>query len=160
MRRYALVVICCAATAACAKRDNAAATDTTADTVAAAAAPAPAPAATSLADQAGTWSGRTMPMDKDTVVATWTVVRTADTTGWTLTFPKGKPIPMRVLSARSDSEVVEFGPYENPDQRGQMQTVRAVSHLEGEKRVGTFELRYASKPDSVAHGRFEMTRTP
>ena len=87
-------------------------------------------------------------------------VRTADTTGWTITFPNAKPIPMRVLSSRPDSEVVEFGPYESPEQRGQMITVRSVSHLEGEKRVGTFEVRYASRPDSVGRGRFEMTRAP
>ena len=160
MRRFVFAVVpcCVAAAVGCAKSDKQATTDTT---VAAASAPAPAPpAAPSLAEQAGTWSGRSMPTDKDTVVATWTLVRTANTAGWTVAFPKGKPIPIRVLSTEGDSEVVEFGPYKDPAPRGQMQTVHAVSRIEGGKRVGTYEVRLVSKPDSVIRGRFEATRAP
>jgi hypothetical protein len=117
------------------------------------------PAATSIAVPAGNWQGRSMPMDRDTVVATWTMTTTADSTGWTITFPGGQPIPMRVLSMQGDSVTIEFGPYESTTGRGR-QTVRGVSRMQGDRMVGTYEARPVATPDSVYRGRSEATRMP
>ena len=43
---------------------------------------------------------------------------TADTSGWTLTFPNRKPVPVRVVAVDGDSIVTEAGPYESPPPQG------------------------------------------
>ena len=98
-----------------------------------------------------------MPADRDTVVATWRMTSTADTTGWTITFPGRDPLPMRVLAAQGDSVTFEFGPYESTTGRGE-QTVRGTARLEGERMVATYEARPTARPDSVFRGRSEGTR--
>lgn len=169
MRRLPCFAICsCAAVlAGCAKSDTRAATDTSAVTPAvpptstAAAATAAMPAGmAALSDQAGTWKGHSLLMNKDSVVATWTLIATRDTTGWTLTFPGAKPIPVHVVVVAADSVVTEMGPYASPQRKGQMMTTRSVSRIQGGKRVGTYEARLVSHPDSVLHGRIEATRAP
>jgi hypothetical protein len=114
--------------------------------------------ATTRADLAGNWDGRSM--EGDSVVATWRMTATADTTGWTLTFPEGRPIPMRVLSMAGDSIVTEFGPFESPVTKQQVR-VRGVGRMEGrDRQVGTYEVRPVAMPDSVTRGRWEATRVP
>jgi hypothetical protein len=99
--------------------------------------------------------------DRDVVVSTWTLVTTADTAGWTLTFSDdARPIPIRAVSALGDSVRYEVGPFERPTQRGRMLTVRAVGRLRGGRLVGTFERRFVSTPDSIFRGRFEARRAP
>ena len=118
----------------------------------------PADAALTAADRAGTWDGRSI--EGDSVVATWRLVSTADSTGWTITFPEGQPIPMRVLSTGPDSVVVEFGPFPSPV-TNQPVTVRSVGRMEGrDRQVGTYEVRPRAMPDSVTRGRWEATRVP
>lgn len=155
MRSLALLA-CAALLGACAKKADNAATDTAAMNAAAPAAETPMAAAMI---PAGTWNGRAMPAERDTVL-TWTMVTTADTTGWTITFPKGKPMPLRVISRTADSTITEFGPFPDPMTKGQMTTVRGVTRMEGDSVVGTYEARDASKPDSVMRGRSVATRAP
>ena len=89
------------------------------------------------------------------------LVATADTSGWTLTAPKRKPIPVRVTAVSGDSIVTEAGPFESLILKGVQVTTRAVYRLQGGKLVGTTEARYAmGGRDSVAHRPTEGTRTP
>ena len=136
-------------------------TEAPADTAAVGAADtgmAMAAATVSLADLAGTWDGRSM--EGDSVVATWRMVATADTTGWTLTFPEGQPIPVHVVAVAGDSVVTEFGPFESPVTKRQVR-VRGVGRMQGrDRQSGTYEARPVAAPDSVTLGRWEATRVP
>jgi hypothetical protein len=157
MHRFHL--ICTAAIlAACSKpasraADEQAAMDTTAQAgPAAQAAPAPAPAATiSLADVAGKWKVRTMDESGSHPVET-VLNATADTSGWTTTAPKRKPVPLRVVGVAGDSIVTESGPRESFILKVVQVTTRNVSRLQDGKLVGVTEAHYALKDgrDSVA----------
>jgi hypothetical protein len=115
-------------------------------------------ATASTADRAGSWEGRSL--EGDSVVATWRMTTTADTTGWTLTFPDAQPIPMRVVATAGDSVITEFGPFESPVTKQQVR-VRSVGRMEGrDRQAGTYEVRPVAMPDSVTHGRWEATRVP
>ena len=50
----------------------------------------------SLADVAGKWTVRATPESGDTTTTTYVLTATADTSGWTVTYPGGQPIPVRV----------------------------------------------------------------
>jgi hypothetical protein len=87
------------------------------------------------------------------------LVATADTSGWTLTGPNRKPIPVRVIAVAGDSIVTAAGPFESFIRKGVQVTTRAVYRLQGDKLVGTTEARYAiGGRDSVAHRPSEGTR--
>ena len=155
------LLLAAAALAACTAQQDAPADS-------AAAPPATAAAASSemtalLAEAAGRWQGESMAMDTDSIVSRWTSVSTADTTGWQITLNDSITVPVRVLAAAGDSITTEFGPFQSvgPDgQPMQVQSVRGVSRMEGGMRVGTYEMRLASAPDSVIRGRFRATRMP
>ena len=161
MRRLAL--FCCAAVlAACAKSEKRTAEDqTAADTAAMAPATPAASPAISLADLAGKWKIRTTDATGGTPVETELTAK-ADSSGWTLTAPGRKPIPVRVIAVGGDSIVTESGPYESFILKGTQVTTRAVYRLQGGKLVGTTEARYALKggKDSVAQRPTEGTRVP
>ena len=102
-------LVCCALLlAACAKKDNAAvdsssvsASSTSSSTMA-----TPAPTPINLADVAGKWNMRAVPTSgTDTSATTYVLTATNSPTGWTITFPGGKPIPVQVVAA-GDSIVV------------------------------------------------------
>lgn len=119
----------------------------------------PMPAMLSLADLAGTWNGRAMPEMGDSTLVTFTMVATADTAGWTMTFPGRDPIPVRVVSVAGDSVVTEAGPYESALRDKVMVTTRFVGRLQDGKMVGGFVARYQTTgADSVLRGRYEGTR--
>jgi hypothetical protein len=156
MRRFAL--FCCAAVlVGCAKSEEQPARDTTA------AAPAtPEPATISLADVAGKWKVRTTDEAGGNVVES-EMTATADTSGWTLTLPNRKPVPVRVVAVGGDSIVTEAGPFESVLRKGVQVTTRAVYRLQDGKLVGTTEARYTASAggrDSVAHRPAEGTRAP
>ena len=156
MRRLMLLGCVVVGAVACTSRD-----ETPVDSAGAVAdtgAAASASAATSSADRIGTWEGRSL--EADSVVATWRLEIAGDSTGWTLHFPEGQPIPMRVVALACDSVVTEFGPFESPVTR-QMVNVRSVGRMEGrDRQAGTYEARPVSNPDSVTRGRWEATRVP
>ena len=113
---------------------------------------APAPEATiALADVAGKWNMRTMDENgKNPVHAVLSA--TADTSGWTMTAPERKPVPVRVVAVAGDSIVTERGPYESFILKGVQVRTRNVSRLQDGKLVGVTEAHYALKDgrDSVA----------
>jgi len=99
--------------------------------------------------------------EADGTVVESELTATADTSGWTVTFPNQKPIPVRVIAVAGDSIVTKAGPYESVLRKGVQVTSRAVRRLQDGKLVGTSVSRYAtSGPDSVARYRMEGTRVP
>jgi len=155
MRLFAF--ICCTVVlAGCSKpADRAADEGAAMDT----AAPA-TPATISLADLAGKWKMRSTDESGGNVVEV-ELVATADTSGWTLTGPNGKPIPVRVVAVAGDSIVTEAGPYESFIRKGVQVRTRTVNRLQDGKLVGTIEARYATKGgDSVAQRPTVGTRAP
>ena len=150
MRRFAS---CCIAVAliGCGKPADKPADDTMGE----------APAGISLADVAGTWSLRTMPESGDSTLVTYEMVVGADGSGWSITFPKRDPIPVRVVAVEGDSIVTEAGPFESVLRKGVQVTTHQVFRLQDGKLMGTTVARYAvSGPDTVARLRFEGTRAP
>lgn len=119
----------------------------------------PAPAAINLASVAGTWTVKVMPATGDSTLLTYTMVATADTTGWTITFPKLKPMPMHVLVS-GDSVMLDVAPYASVLRKGQKVSTNSVIHLVGDKLMGTTVAHYNKGPDSVATLRSEGTRMP
>jgi hypothetical protein len=157
MRRFMLV--CCAiGLAACAKKEKAPAADSSA--MATPPAPAPAPAMT-LADLAGKWTVKVMPETGDSTLLTYVLNATADTTGWTMTFPGRAAIPIRVGPVSGDSVVTEAGPYPSALRKGVQVWTHNVTRLKDGKLMGTTVAHYAtSKPDSVVNLRSEGTKAP
>jgi hypothetical protein len=120
-----------------------------------------APAGISLADMAGKWNVRSTVEGSENTVVTYDMVITPDRSGWTITFPKREPIPVRVVAVEGDSVVTEAGPFESAIRKGVQVNTRVVSRLEGGKLVGTTVARYqVSGPDTVARLRFSGTRAP
>ena len=138
-------------------------TDTAAlDTAAGTAAAMPAPPATvALSELAGRWNGRATPeAGSDTTPTTYTIVATADTTGWMMEFPGRAPLPMRVR-ADADSIITEVGPYESVRRKGVQVTTRSTMRRQGEQLVGTSVATYKSSgADSVLRLRMDATRAP
>ncbi len=138
---------------ACTKKDEAPAADTSAPVAVEPAAPA-APAV------AGKWAVDVMPMDKDTVLATFVLDATADQTGWKLTFRGREAQDVRVISMSNDSIVTEFGPYSSAITKGaKVNLVHSVFTLSGDKFTGTAIAHYDRKTaDSVVTLRQSGTR--
>ncbi|MDP9178437.1 MAG: hypothetical protein M3O61_12215, partial [Gemmatimonadota bacterium] len=101
--RFTALAGCVVLVAGCSTKEAPPAADTTAMAPAPEAAPA---ASASLATFAGMWNVTVKPEGRDTVVATF-VLNTTDSTAWSFTMPKGKPIAMRVTSVRGDTVATE-----------------------------------------------------
>jgi hypothetical protein len=155
MRRFAF--LCCAAIlVGCGKSE----VQPTRDTTAVAPATPESRAAISLADIAGKWRLRTMDEAGGNVVES-ELTATADTSGWTLTRPDRKTVPVRVVAVGGDSIITEAGPYESALRKGVQVRARMVLRLQEGKVVGNTEARYTmSGGDSVAHRPTEGTRMP
>jgi hypothetical protein len=156
VRRFAMY--CCAVVlVGCSESKDQPAVDQMAD-----AAPAPAaPAPIALADVAGKWAVRVMPESGDSTLLNYELVATSDTSGWTINFPKRKPIPLHVVAVEGDSVLTEAGPFESMLRKGVQVSTRTVIRLQEGKLTGMTTARYAtSGPDSVARLRFEGTRAP
>ena len=156
MRR--LVIGCCAiALVGCNKPKEEPPMESTAAAPETPAAPAPI----ALADIAGKWSVRSMTESGDSTLVTYELVASGDTSGWSLNFPKRKPIPMRVVAVAGDSIVTEAGPFESVLRKGIKVTTNTVLRLQEGKLVGTTIAHYAtSGADSVRNLRMEGTRAP
>ena len=118
---------------------------------------------TTIAGMTGTWQMRTMPEQGDSVLLTYTVNATNDTTGWTITFPGREPLPVRVLAVDADSVVLEVGPYESMLRPNVQVVTQSVSRVQGDRMVGTAVARYRGEgvgADSVVRLRLEGTRAP
>ena len=120
-----------------------------------------APAPIALADIAGKWSVRSMSESGDSTLVTYELVAAGDTSGWSLNFPKRKPIPMRVVAVAGDSIVTEAGPFESVLRKGVKVSTNSVMRLHDGKLVGTTIAHYAtSGADTVRNLRIEGTRAP
>ena len=96
-----------------------------------------------LSDVAGVWDSKTLG-PKDSVLVTTVETITADGKGWTMTFPKGAPIAVRLVNTAGDSIVTEAGPFPSYLRPGQTVTLlRTVSHYKGNQMWGTAVARYA-----------------
>src|SRR5438045_7990531 len=87
---------CAVVLAGCAKKENAAvdtsgamASSTTATTTTATS------GAVKLADVAGKWNMRAVPMNGDTTATNYVLTATSNTSGWTITFPGRPPMPAK-----------------------------------------------------------------
>jgi hypothetical protein len=150
--------------AGCAKKDQAkadSAAGTAAATPAGAPAAAPAPAPFSLADAAGKWQVRAVPVDgKDTSATSYTLTATADTTGWFMTFASGLKVPLHV-TVSGDSLLVKTGTFASQRRKGVKVTTESTIRMQSGKLVGTTTAHYANAgADSVLHLRTEGTKTP
>jgi hypothetical protein len=141
MRSLALVLI--ALLAACVKSE----TSTPADTATAVIAPEPAPAAPaaapiSLKSVAGKYKVTSRGQAGDTTVVTYELNATGDTTGWTVTYPNRKAVPMRVVLVSGDSIVTEAGPFPSVRVAGTPVTTRTTYRWENGNLVGTTVAHY------------------
>ena len=147
MRRVALFS-CAIAFVACTKADTPPA-DTTAAVAPVEPAPAP-PAPISLAAVAGKYAVTGKNEAGDSTLVTYELNATGDTTGWTLTFPNRKPIPIHITSVAGDSIIMASGPYESAIQKGVMVTTNTVTRFQDGKLMSRTVAHYATKgPDSV-----------
>lgn len=149
MRRSLVVAVAVLSVAACSKQETPAA-----DSPAMAAAPA-TPAPLTSADLAGTWDGQSMPMDRDTVLLTFTMTNTPTGEGSTMTFPGGQPIPVRMVSIAGDSAISEAGPFKSQMRSGQNVSVRSVFRLRDGKITGVTRSTYANGDSAM----FRVTAT-
>src|SRR5262249_27523921 len=153
MRRFAFFY-CAASLVGCGKSE----VQPPRDTTAVAPATPESRATISLADIAGKWRLRTMDEAGGNVVES-ELTATADSSGWTLTRPDRKTIPVRVVAVGGDSIIMEASPYESALRKGIQVRARMVLRLQEGKLVGTTEARYTlSGRDSVAHRPTEGTR--
>ncbi len=133
---------------ACAKTESPPA-DTMAVAPAAAPEAAPTPAPISLKDVAGKYDVTGKNEAGDSTLVTYEL-NTTDTTAWTLTFPKRKPIPQRIVSVAGDSIILEAGPYESAITKGVQVRTHTVYRLQNGKLVGRTVARYDTKgPDTL-----------
>jgi len=160
MRRFAFL-LSVAAFVACARTETET-VDTTAmgDTAMGAAVPAPAPTPISLTDVAGRWNVRST-APGDTAPVTYVLTTTGTRTGWTITFPNRRPIPVRVIEISGDSIITETGSFASVRRPGvQVTRSRTVWRIQNGQLVGTVEARYARGPDTLVILRTEGTRVP
>ena len=152
--RFQLLSLSAVALLACAKSET-----PKADTTTPAAAPAPAPAAPtiSLADVAGTWEGKVMPMDKDTTLTTTTVVATATTDGWSMKLPNGETVPLTVGAVEGDSIIVTAANFKSAVKKGaQVASIHSIYKLQNGKLMSVTHATYSD--GATATYRTESTK--
>jgi hypothetical protein len=152
LQRSTSIALCLSAAvlAGCAKKDNAAVDTTASSSTATTTAPAPAPAPVNLADVAGKWNMRSVPTSgADTSATTYVLTATSNTSGWTITFPGRKAIPVKV-TVDGDSITLDAGPYASVRRKGVQVTTHSVSRLQAGSLVGSTTAHYKVKTaDSV-----------
>ena len=150
-RTTRIALCCCAAVlAGCAKKENAAI-----DTSSAMASSTASTTTTStsgavnLADVAGKWNMKAVPMSGDTTPTTYVLTATSTTTGWTITFPGRPPIPVKV-STDADSIMLQAGPFESVRRKGVQVTTFSVARLQSGVINGSTTAHYkTNRADSV-----------
>ena len=155
-----LALSCCVVgLVACTRGDG----DVATDTAAGATDTAPAASTLSLADLAGTWNVTAKPESgADTTTTQYTLKTTADTSGWTITFPnRPQPVPVRVVAVHGDSVVTEAGPFQSVRRQNVQVSTRNVLRRQGDRLVGSTRARYQTTgSDTVLVLRTEATRAP
>ena len=154
--RWLALSLCAVVTAACAKSEQPAVTDT----ATAATAPA-APAALTLDQVAGTWNMNVTNSAGDSTLMAIVVTATADANGWTIKYPdRPDPVPARAVAA-GDSVVIDAGPYGSPLRKNVQTTIHGIWRLQGDSLGGPVTAHYTVQtPDSVRVFRAMGTRAP
>jgi hypothetical protein len=103
-----------------------------------------------LADVAGKWNVRAVPASgTDTTPTNSVITATATTSGWTITFPGRKAIPLKV-TVDADSIMTEAGPYPSVRRKGVQVKTNGVMRLQGGSLVGSTTAHFQVKTaDSV-----------
>ena len=156
LHRTTRIAICsCAAVlAGCAKKENAAVDTSSAmasSTASTTTSVAPAaPAAVNLADVAGKWNMRAVPRSgTDTSATTYVLTATSKTSGWTITFPGRKAMPVKV-AAEGDSIMIAASNYPSARRKGVTVSTNGVVRLQNGSLTGTTTAHYKVKTaDSV-----------
>ena len=151
------ICACVAVLAGCAKKENAAvdtssamASSTASTTTSVAPAAPAAPAAVNLADVAGKWNMRAVPTSgTDTSATTYVLTATSKTSGWTITFPGRKAMPVKV-AAEGDSITIAASNYPSARRKGVTVSTNGVVRLQNGSLTGTTTAHYKVKTaDSV-----------
>jgi hypothetical protein len=130
--RSAIVLCSLCFLASCSKTDGHSGRSPSAETgMAGAADTAATSPAASLNAVAGKWQTRAI-SEAGSTLGTAELKATADTTGWTLTFPKQKPIPLQVVAVGGDS-IVTAAQYQDFENKKAQIRNRAVLRFQGEK---------------------------
>jgi len=109
-----------------------------------------APGPLNLADVAGKWNMKAVPMSGDTTSTTYVLTATANTSGWTITFPGRAPIPLKQVSVDGDSIMLSAGPFESVRRKGVQVTTYSVARLQGGQLNGSTTAHYkTNRADSV-----------
>jgi hypothetical protein len=155
--RALAVAVAVLALAACSKKDEAPAADTS-GTTAAVATPAPPPAIT-LADVEGNWDVN-VKNDAVIIVKSYAFAAPADTSKWTMTFTGRKDaMPVHILGMSGDSLWTRVGPYSSAVRKNVQVTTDATYRVSGGKLVGTAVGHYAVKTaDSVMTFKLDGTK--
>jgi hypothetical protein len=113
-----------------------------------------------LASIAGTWNFKVMGATNDSVLTTYTLVVTTDTTGWIMTLPNRKPITLHV-AIFGDSVTLRSPEYQSVLRKGLKVNTTSVLRVSGDKLVGNSVAHYAiTTPDSVLELRSVGTKVP
>ena len=154
-RTTRIAICCCAAVlAGCAKKESASADSTSAMASSTSSATTTTttttPAPLNLADVAGKWNMRSVPLSGDTSATTYVLTATANTSGWSMTFPgRATPVPVKV-SVDGDSIMLAAGPYSSVRRKGVQVTTNGVARLQNGSIVGSTTAHYKVKSaDSV-----------
>jgi hypothetical protein len=154
--RTTRIAICCctAVLAGCAKKESASADSTsamassTSSTTTTSTTTTPAPL--NLADVAGKWNMRSVPLSGDTSATTYVLTATGNTSGWSMKFPgRATQVPVKV-SVDGDSIMLAAGPYSSVRRKGVQVTTYGVARLQNGSIVGSTTAHYKVKSaDSV-----------
>jgi hypothetical protein len=158
MRRIAFL-FCAATLAGCTKSETKTAADTTPVAAPVPEVAAPAPAPVSLAQVAGKWDVKVTNEAGDSALTQYVLTATADKSGWSIKFPNGLVVPMRVTSVEADSITTAAGPYSSVLRKGVKVSTEGTFRLQDGKIVGITTAHYTvSTPDSVLHLKMAGTR--
>ena len=157
--RIALATSTILLVAACAKKEEPA-LDTTAAMAPPAAAPAPAPTI-ALADVAGKWQFNSVPMTgTDTSPTKYVLTATADSAGWTLTFPDKQVVPLQA-TVSGDSVMLASGEFSSQRRKSTKVSTNTTLRLVDGKLQGVTTAHYAKAgADSVLQLKSEGSRIP
>jgi hypothetical protein len=156
-RTTRIAICCCAAVlAGCAKKESASADSTsamassTSATTTSTTSTTTTPAPLNLADVAGKWNMRSVPLSGDTSATTYVLTATGNTSGWSMKFPgRATPVPVKV-SVDGDSIMLSAGPYSSVRRKGVQVTTFGVARLQNGSIVGSTTAHYKVKSaDSV-----------
>src|SRR4051794_18961993 len=154
------VCSCVAVLAGCAKKENAALDTSGAMASSTSSTTSTGSTQINLADVAGKWNMKAVPMNGDTTPTTYVLTATSNTSGWTISFPGRAPIPVSV-SVDGDSLMLSAGPYPSVRRKGLTVRTFSTARLQGGNLTGSTTAHYKVRSaDSVLVLTTSGTRAP